>query len=87
MAWFTTRLAMYVPFVRTSSTGIRGPTIFNGKRKSQFQCAHFPLILTNAPRHVRVHHVDKQKDDPDLRKVLAQRPEGSSRGRRRRVHP
>jgi hypothetical protein len=36
-------------------------------------------------RHVRVHHVDKEKDDPQLREVLAQRPEGGSRGRRRRV--
>jgi hypothetical protein len=36
-------------------------------------------------RHVRVHHVDKERDDPELRDVLAQRPEGGSRGRRRRV--
>lgn len=35
-------------------------------------------------RHVRVHHVDKDKDDPMLREVLAQRAEGGSRGRRRR---
>ncbi|KAF2003901.1 hypothetical protein P154DRAFT_428059 [Amniculicola lignicola CBS 123094] len=39
----------------------------------------------NLQRHVRVHHVDKDKDDPQLREVLAQRPEGGSRGRRRRV--
>ncbi|OCL04176.1 hypothetical protein AOQ84DRAFT_124630 [Glonium stellatum] len=39
----------------------------------------------NLQRHVRVHHVDKDKDDPLLREVLAQRPEGGSRGRRRRV--
>ncbi|KAL4898177.1 hypothetical protein BDV59DRAFT_986 [Aspergillus ambiguus] len=38
----------------------------------------------NLQRHVRVHHVDKDKDDPLLRQVLAQRPEGSTRGRRRR---
>ena len=36
--------------------------------------------------HVRVHHVDKDKDDPLLRDVLAQRPEGGARGRRRRVN-
>jgi len=35
-------------------------------------------------RHVRVHHVDKDKDDLLLREVLSQRPEGPSRGRRRR---
>ncbi|KAH8726817.1 hypothetical protein GQ44DRAFT_704854 [Phaeosphaeriaceae sp. PMI808] len=39
----------------------------------------------NLQRHVRVHHMDKDKDDPQLRDVLAQRPEGGSRGRRRRV--
>ncbi|KAF7879305.1 hypothetical protein EAF04_000502 [Stromatinia cepivora] len=38
----------------------------------------------NLQRHVRVHHTDKDKDDPQLREVLAQRPEGPSRGRRRR---
>lgn len=37
-------------------------------------------------RHVRVHHVDKNKDDPMLREVLSQRPAGPSRGRRRRGH-
>ncbi|PYI19211.1 hypothetical protein BO86DRAFT_428207 [Aspergillus japonicus CBS 114.51] len=40
----------------------------------------------NLQRHVRVHHVDKNKDDPALRQVLAQRPEGSNRGRRRRTN-
>ncbi|ETR97041.1 hypothetical protein M419DRAFT_92689 [Trichoderma reesei RUT C-30] len=39
----------------------------------------------NLQRHVRVHHVDKSKDDPLLRDVLAQRPDGPSRGRRRRA--
>ncbi|KAF2269357.1 hypothetical protein CC78DRAFT_453198 [Lojkania enalia] len=39
----------------------------------------------NLQRHVRVHHIDKDKDDPQLREVLAQRPEGGSRGRRRRT--
>ncbi|KAK8212313.1 hypothetical protein IWZ00DRAFT_280277 [Phyllosticta capitalensis] len=39
----------------------------------------------NLQRHVRVHHVDKDKDDPLLRDVLSQRPEGGGRGRRRRV--
>ncbi|PVH83786.1 hypothetical protein DL98DRAFT_652239 [Cadophora sp. DSE1049] len=34
-------------------------------------------------RHVRVHHVDKDRDDAQLREVLSQRPEGPSRGRRK----
>jgi hypothetical protein len=38
----------------------------------------------NLQRHVRVHHVDKDKDDPVLREVLSQRPDGLNRGRRRR---
>ncbi|KAH6719978.1 hypothetical protein BKA61DRAFT_470617 [Leptodontidium sp. MPI-SDFR-AT-0119] len=38
----------------------------------------------NLQRHVRVHHTDKDKDDAQLRDVLSQRPEGPSRGRRRR---
>ncbi|KAJ5905400.1 uncharacterized protein N7473_002316 [Penicillium subrubescens] len=40
----------------------------------------------NLQRHVRVHHVDKSKDDPILREVLAQRPTRSTRGRRRRLY-
>ncbi|KAL1897634.1 hypothetical protein Sste5346_003940 [Sporothrix stenoceras] len=39
----------------------------------------------NLQRHVRVHHKDRNKDDPLLREVLAQRAEGPSRGRRRRL--
>ncbi|GAB1320426.1 hypothetical protein MFIFM68171_10636 [Madurella fahalii] len=41
----------------------------------------------NLQRHVRVHHMDKDKDDPLLRGVLAQRPDGPNRGRRRRGGP
>jgi len=40
--------------------------------------------LTGFVRHVRVHHVNRDKDDPILRAVLAQRPDGPNRGRRRR---
>ncbi|EEH16094.1 hypothetical protein PABG_06181 [Paracoccidioides brasiliensis Pb03] len=38
----------------------------------------------NLQRHVRVHHIDRNREDPELRRVLAQRPEGGMRGRRRR---
>ncbi|KAI4603575.1 hypothetical protein KJ359_003391 [Pestalotiopsis sp. 9143b] len=41
----------------------------------------------NLQRHVRVHHPDKDKDDAQLREVLAQRPDGPNRGRRRRGVP
>lgn len=39
----------------------------------------------NLQRHVRVNHLDKDTNDPQLREVLAQRCEGGSRGRRRRL--
>ncbi|KAI9752713.1 MAG: hypothetical protein M4579_005512 [Chaenotheca gracillima] len=39
----------------------------------------------NLQRHVRAHHNDKKNDDPLLRDVLSQRPEGGNRGRRRRL--
>lgn len=40
----------------------------------------------NLQRHVKVHHVDKNKDDPVLREVLNQRNEGGgNRGRRKRA--
>ncbi|KAG7404494.1 hypothetical protein Forpe1208_v015904 [Fusarium oxysporum f. sp. rapae] len=41
----------------------------------------------NLQRHVRVHHIDKDKDNPQIRDVLAQRPDGPNRGRRRRGPP
>jgi uncharacterized Zn-finger protein len=42
----------------------------------------------NLQRHVRVHHTDKSREDPQLRDVLAQRPDLiSTRGRRRRMIP
>ncbi|KEF54979.1 uncharacterized protein A1O9_08631 [Exophiala aquamarina CBS 119918] len=40
----------------------------------------------NLQRHVRVHHEDRDRDDPLLRDVLNQRPEGGNRGRRRRMN-
>lgn len=42
-------------------------------------------LMLIALRHVRVHHPDKDKDDALLRDVLSQRPDGPSRGRRRRA--
>ncbi|KAK5171785.1 uncharacterized protein LTR77_003421 [Saxophila tyrrhenica] len=40
----------------------------------------------NLQRHVRVHHTDKDKDDAQLREVLAQRREGVGKTRRRRAN-
>ncbi|KAI1824807.1 hypothetical protein F4861DRAFT_538642 [Xylaria intraflava] len=44
-------------------------------------------LVHDSPGHVRVHHVDKDKEDPLLREVLAHRPDGPNRGRRRRGVP
>jgi hypothetical protein len=41
-------------------------------------------LLTDPTRHVRAHHIDKDKDDPLLRDVLSQGLESLSRGRRGR---
>jgi hypothetical protein len=43
------------------------------------------VLTNNKNRHVRVHHIDKDKDDPLLRETLSQRAEGLNRGRRRRM--
>ncbi|KAK4207816.1 hypothetical protein QBC37DRAFT_432872 [Rhypophila decipiens] len=48
---------------------------------------HKYLRPDNLQRHVRVHHPDIDKDDPKLRAVLSQRPDGPNRGRRRRGGP
>jgi hypothetical protein len=37
-------------------------------------------------RHVRVHHVDRDRDDDILRDVLNQRNEGQGKTRRRRTN-
>ncbi|PSS18306.1 hypothetical protein M430DRAFT_101797 [Amorphotheca resinae ATCC 22711] len=37
----------------------------------------------NLQRHVKVHHVDKDKNDQKLRDILGQRPNGHSKRRRR----
>ncbi|KAL2856489.1 hypothetical protein BJY01DRAFT_179389 [Aspergillus pseudoustus] len=41
----------------------------------------------NVKSHVRVQHTDKNENDPELRRVLNQRREGSGGGRRRIVAP
>ncbi|KAL5612541.1 hypothetical protein BROUX41_004360 [Berkeleyomyces rouxiae] len=41
----------------------------------------------NLQRHVRTRHGEKSMDDPILRDVLSQRPDGNKKGRRRRTGP
>jgi hypothetical protein len=82
------RRVTYVHIVWIGNINIQGQTICRGKSLGNLRVLRRTLIplvyLLMRSRHVRVHHVDKDKDDPQLREVLAQRPEGPSRGRRRR---
>jgi len=77
------RQAMCAHSALTESISTHGPTTFSGK------ICFYPMFMgykaDQSHRHVRVHHQDRSRDDPELRQVLAQRPEGGSRGRRRRV--
>lgn len=86
MAWCMIRRATCAHFVQIGSTSTRARIIYRGTFCGFENC---PLSseLIGQHRHVRVHHVDRDKDDPQLREVLAQRPEGPSRGRRRRGAP
>jgi hypothetical protein len=77
-----TRQATFVHSVLTENINILDQTIFRGEENSLGHDDY--LLLMIDLRHVRVHHVDKDKDDAQLREVLSQRPEGPSRGRRRR---
>lgn len=45
---------------------------------------HYQFHADILNRHVRVHHVDKSRDDPDLIKVLSQKIEGLPRRRKRK---
>jgi hypothetical protein len=65
----------------------RYPRPDNLQRSVFLYIPHVSNLGLTTTRHVRVHHVDKDKDDPLLRDVLAQRPDGPSRGRRRRGVP
>ncbi|EKJ70539.1 hypothetical protein FPSE_09292 [Fusarium pseudograminearum CS3096] len=79
--------------VLTGNINIHDRIIYSGTspRKLNYDLIAFPTIDSNIDsgghRHVRVHHPDKDKDDPQLRDVLAQRPDGPNRGRRRRGPP
>lgn len=49
---------------------------------------HLPhvLLIDSSSRHVRVHHAEKERDDPQLREVLNQRTEGMGKTRRKRAN-
>ena len=83
-------LVLSAPLGNTSTHAL---TIYKGKHEIFHQellsnCQIFSCYTNQKHfdkfRHVRVHHPDKDRDHPQLREVLAQRPEGGQRGRRRR---
>lgn len=70
---------------RIESTSTRGRIICRGEYCARSDMVDAIRRLTDdAYRHVRVHHVDKDRDDPELWEVLAKRSEGSGKARRRR---
>ncbi len=76
MDLYTTRRAMCALFVLTESTNIQDQITYKG----WFSAMDSYTIMAAAnhrSRHVRVHHVDKGKDNPLLMEVLSQRPEGA----------
>lgn len=96
MGSFTILLDIYVHFVQASNIDILGQIIFKGEFfffSHAFGALKSPKLppskrngkLTES-RHVRVHHVDKGRDDPELRRVLSLRPEGSTRRRRQKIN-
>ena len=82
MVWYTRPQDTFAPFVRIRSIDIPARIICNGEYYPER--LYKAQSLTMAGRHVKTHHTDKKKDDPVLKDVLAQRPEGGFRGRRRR---
>jgi len=70
-------LATSARFVLIESINIQGPITCRGEYR-QNSCLDDQGRITNIcrNRHVRIHHTDRDKDDPQLLGVLAQRPEG-----------
>jgi hypothetical protein len=80
---------MFVHSVQNASTDIHGRTIYRGKSSissGDATCARSRERELIKYRHVRVHHVDKDRDDDVLRDVLNQRNEGQGKTRRRRTN-
>ena len=73
---------MCVHSVRIESTSIHGQTTFKGL----YLLAMMELVSDSIARHVRVHHQDKDRDDPELRAVLVERFLGIGISHQRRAN-
>lgn len=85
MVWCTTAQATSAHSVQSASIDIRDRTISNGMCCSR-SLESIKLLTDVRNRHVRVHHVNKDRDDNVLRDVLNQRTEGQGKTRRRRTN-
>ncbi|MCJ1438964.1 hypothetical protein MMC27_008354 [Xylographa pallens] len=78
---------IFEPRIPQSAVGIPPQSIFASNDQGfrcQFPgCTAMPFQSQYLLQHVKFHHMDKAKDDPRLRKALAQRPQHPS-GRRNR---
>ncbi len=89
MASYTNHQATYARSVPRENINIQGQIIYKGGIPASAEtfnhCPRKPRLIHYVRRHVRVNHIDKDTNDPQLREVLAQRCEGGNRGRRRRL--
>ena len=85
MGWCMNHRGTSVHFVPKESTNTQGQIICRGSLPHSIGITTTLEADSSLLRHVRVNHMDKDTNDPQLREVLAQRCEGGSRGRRRRL--
>lgn len=86
MGWFTIHLATCVRSVPRGNTNIQGQIIYQGTISSLSRLQSIARLLADQSnhRHVRVNHIDKDVNDPQLKEVLSQRSDRGERRRRRR---
>ena len=85
MAWCMTVLATFAHSAQTRTIDTLDLITSSGKHYRFVLFTSSVHKLTVYARHVRVHHPDRDRDDPDLRGVLAQR-NGTGKARRRRAN-
>jgi hypothetical protein len=88
MVWCTTVQAMSALSALSASIDTRDRTICSGMLLNLHEESESRSLTQRLTfdRHVRVHHVDKDRDDDILRDVLNQRTEGQGKTRRRRTN-
>jgi len=77
---------MFAHSAQNASIDTLDQTIYNGTSQTFLHNSEVLTVANLRDRHVRVHHVDKDRDDDILRDVLNQRTEGQGKTRRRRTN-